>query len=98
VLLPVRADVGLWRPELRVRKVSIGLGHDGLTHTDPYCATIAPWGSYEARAGEICGACEARRVARCKRCGGPGELILDGICGTCADDLLDEQVAIEAGA
>lgn len=41
----------------------IGLGPDGLTHDDPYCGTIAPLGSYEARHGEPCSKCEARKAA-----------------------------------
>ena len=38
-----------------------GLGHDGNTHSDPYCAAIAPFNSYEARHGELCELCEERR-------------------------------------
>lgn len=39
----------------------VGMGSDGRVHSDPYCAAIAPFGSAEARWGEICDLCAKRR-------------------------------------
>lgn len=41
----------------------LGLGADGDVHSDPYCATIAPLGSPEARHGEVCERCAQRQAA-----------------------------------
>ena len=49
-----RAEVFNDRPPL-------GLGADGRTHSDPYCATLAPMGSPESRWGEICDMCAKRQ-------------------------------------
>ena len=44
-------------------KPAIGVGRDGNTHSDPYCATIAPAGTVEATRGEPCDMCQQRREA-----------------------------------
>lgn len=43
---------------------ALGVGHDGNTHSDPYCAMIAPLGSYEAQHGEPCGMCITAALER----------------------------------
>ena len=40
-----------------------GIGPDGQTHSDPWCAMIAPIGSPEYRRGELCELCIERQDA-----------------------------------
>ena len=67
---------------------TLGVGSDGNTHSDPFCAMIAPLGSHEARYGEFCDLCEARR-RHCQDCGGSGMIVYHGSvpdydkCTTC---------------